>query len=216
MVEAVIFDMDGLLVDSEPVWDQARRDMARLAGQTWTQDDHRACMGVSTLEWAGYMVQRLALTMTSQEVADAIIARMVELYSQQIPFLPGALAAVDLAAQHFPTAVASGSPRLLLDTVVNSPALRGKFQVVLDSDGLRAGKPAPDVYLETARRLGIPPERCVCLEDSANGILAGKRAGMAVIAVPDPRFPPARPALEQADVVLRSLEEFNLPLLLGL
>lgn len=216
MIEAVIFDMDGLLVDSEPVWDQARRDMATQAGVDWNRDDHRACMGVSTHEWAAYMIRRLSLAMTPQQVAEAIIARMVERYKQQIPFLPGALAAVDLAAQHYPTAVASGSPRLLLDTVVSSPELRGKFQVVLDSDGLAAGKPAPDVYLETARRLGIAPERCVCLEDSANGITAGKRAGMAVIAVPDPRFPPSRSTLEQADVVLNSLEEFSLPLLLGL
>lgn len=216
MIEAVIFDMDGLLVDSEPVWDQARRAMAAQAGKDWNQDDHRACMGVSTLEWASYMIRRLELSLAPQEVADAIIARMVEMYRERIPFLPGALEAVDLAVRHYPAAVASGSPPRLIDVVVNSPALRGKFRVVVDSDGLPAGKPAPDVYLETARRLGIAPERCVCLEDSANGILAGKRAGMAVIAVPDPRFSPARQALEQADVVLSSLEEFSLPLLKGL
>jgi len=210
MIEAVIFDMDGLLVDSEPVWDAARKAMADEVGKAWNKDDHKAVMGVSTQEWVDYMINRLELTLSPQEVQDQIISRMVEMYRAGIPYHPGAVEAVRLAAQHFPTALASGSFRALIDTVTADAAMRGQFQVILSADEVGAGKPAPDVYLEAAQRLGIQPENCVCLEDSGNGILAGVRAGMKVIAVPDPRFPPAAEKLNQAHRVLASLSELSL------
>ncbi|MFO7530996.1 MAG: HAD family phosphatase [Candidatus Limnocylindrales bacterium] len=210
MIEAVIFDMDGLLVDSEPVWDRARRSMADEAGRPWTADDHKAVMGVSTQEWAEYMIARLALTLTPQEVIDRIIERMVEMYRAGIPWLPGALDAVDLAARHFRTALASGSHPTLVEAVTADAAIQGKFQVIVSADEVGAGKPAPDVYLVAAERLGVEPASCVCLEDSANGILAGVRAGMQVIAVPDPRFPPAQAALDRAHLVLPSLAALSL------
>jgi HAD superfamily hydrolase (TIGR01509 family) len=213
MIEAIIFDMDGLLVDSEPVWDRARKSMADEAGKDWNKEDHKAVMGVSTDEWVAYMIRRLELTLSPQEVQAQVIERMVEMYQAGIPYFPGAVEAVHLAAQHFPTALASGSHRTLIDTVTADAAMQGQFQVILSADEVGAGKPAPDVYLETARRLGVPPEKCVCLEDSGNGILAGVRAGMKVIAVPDSRFAPKQDILDQAHLLLPSLTPFSLDLI---
>lgn len=213
MIEAVIFDMDGLLVDSEPVWDKARRGMAEEVGKDWNEADHQAVMGVSTQAWADYMINRLELSLSPQEVQDQIIVRMLALYQTGIPYFPGAVEAVKLAAQHYPTALASGSHRALIDAVAADAALRGQFRIILSADEVGAGKPAPDVYLETAKRLEVKPEHCVCLEDSGNGILAGHRAGMRVIAVPDPRFPPAPDKLALADLILPSLSGFSLELI---
>ncbi len=209
MIKAVIFDMDGLLVDSEPVWDDARRWMADEAGKPWTVLDHKEVMGVSTQEWADYMIERLELTLSAQEVIDAIIGRMVEMYHAGVPYLPGAVEAVELAAGSYRTALASGSHPTLIETVLADPAMDGRFEVVVAADEVGAGKPAPDVYLAAAERLGVKPEDCVCLEDSGNGILSGLRAGMQVIAVPDPRFPPREDVLDQAHLVLGSLTELS-------
>jgi len=133
---------------------------------------------------------------------------MLDLYRQEVPFMEGAVAAVDYAAAHYPIGVASGSHPTLLDAVLNDPALKGKFKVVVPADTVPNSKPAPDVYLETAKQLGVNPANCICLEDSGNGILSGKNAGMVVIAVPDDRFPPHPEKLAQADHVLKSLKEF--------
>lgn len=216
MIQAVIFDLDGLLVDSERYWDQARQQMAAEAGKDWNVDDHRATMGVSTRVWANYMIRRLELPLSPEEVESRIIGKMLELYRQGIPYLPGAIEAVDLAFRHYPTGLASGSPQVLIDAVTNDTPIRDKFKAVVCSDRLPRGKPAPDVYLEAAHQLGTRPERCICLEDSGNGILAGKAAGMKVIAVPDPRFPPPQTALTQVDLQLASLCEFSLQAILAL
>jgi HAD superfamily hydrolase (TIGR01509 family) len=213
MINAIIFDLDGLLVDSEPCWDRVRQQLAAEYGQSWTEVDQRAVMGVSTATWADYLITRLGLDLTQQAVIERVVGKMLALYQEHIPFLPGAVPAVQLAAKHYPTALASGSERSLIEVVVQDPAMQGKFQAVVCTDDLPRGKPAPDVYLEAARRLNVSPEVCVCVEDSANGILAGKAAGMKVIAVPDMRFNPNPEVLQQADVVLGSLEEFSLELI---
>lgn len=212
MIEAVIFDLDGLLIDSEGVWNAARQEIAREAGHGWTDADRHACMGVSTQTWAGYMRDRLGLDWTVDQVIDRMIGHMLAHYRRGVPYLPGAVDAVDLAARHYPVAIASGSHRTLLDAVTADPALAGKFRIVVCSDEVPAGKPAPDVYLAAARKLGIAPEHCVCLEDSGAGIRAGHAAGMAVIAVPDPEFPPPAADLAVATVVLPSLCAFDLDL----
>jgi HAD superfamily hydrolase (TIGR01509 family) len=216
MINSVIFDMDGLLVDSEPCWERVRQQMAAEYNQAWTQDDQRSVMGVSTATWANYMIKRLGLELTPQAVIDQVVGKMLALYHEKIPYLPGAVEAVHLAAKYYPTALASGSERSLIEAVVQDSVLRDQFRVVVCTDNLPRGKPAPDVYLETARRLSIRPEECVCVEDSANGILAGKAAGMKVIAVPDVRFNPNWELIQQAEVVLSSLEEFSLELIRNL
>jgi HAD superfamily hydrolase (TIGR01509 family) len=216
MIKAVIFDLDGLLVDSEHHWNEARRQMAAERGIEWNQDDHNACMGVSTLTWAKYMIRRMNLDQTPDQVIARIVGTMQALYERQVPYLPGAIAAVDCAVRFGPTGLASGSHRSLIDIVTADAPLRGKFNAVVCADEVPAGKPAPDVYLRAARELGVPAENCVCLEDSANGILAGKSAGMKVIAVPDQRMPPSLEILRKADVVLPSLIDFNRGVILSL
>ncbi len=210
MIKAVIFDMDGLLIDSELYWDQARREMASEAGKDWNAEDHQATMGVSTRAWVDYMIRRLELSLAPEQVQNHIIEKMVQFYNQRIPYLPGAVEAVELASRHYLTGLASGSAQRLIDAVANDAPMRGKFKAIVCADRVSKGKPAPDVYLEAARQLGTRPEHCVCLEDSANGILAGKAAGTKVIAVPDARFPPREEVLAQADVRLGSLREFDL------
>ena len=209
MIQAVIFDMDGLLVDSEPVWDKARNAMADIAGKPWSALDHDAVMGVSTDEWADYMIERLELSMSRQEVVDAVIGRMTEMYGDGVPYLPGAVELVDAAAEAFRTGLASGAHPALIDIVTADAPMAGKFEVIIAADEVGVGKPAPDVYLEAARRLGVDPADCVCLEDSGNGILSGVAAGMKVIAVPDPRFPPADEKLQRADLIVDSLTEIT-------
>ena len=216
MIHAVIFDMDGLLIDSEPKWDQARAEMAARLGKSWNEDDHAAVMGVSTEEWARYMRGRWGLEMPTNDIIQEVVERMRGIYNEQIPFREGAVEAVDLAAAHYRTALASGSERSLIDLVTSSPELSGKLEVILSADQVERGKPHPDVYLETAKRLGVEPEKCVCLEDSKNGVLSGLNAGMKVIAVPDERFPVDEEVLERADTVLASLNEFSLDLLQSL
>ena len=213
MIEAIIFDMDGILVDSEPVWNEARVQLAKSLGKTWTSHDHEAVMGVSTSEWVDYMMQRLEPAMTPKELEEEIVKNMAALYEKQIPFMPHAVETVNLAKNLCPIGLASGSVRKLIDTVTQSPELRDKFEVILSADQVARGKPHPDVYLKTAELMNVDPKHCICIEDSGNGVLAGKAAGMRVIAVPDERFPPVRGKLEQADIILNSLSEIDTDLL---
>ena len=209
MIEAVIFDMDGILVDSEPVWNEARKQLASRLGKTWTSKDHEAVMGVSTAEWVEYMLKRLNPEMAPREIEEEIVKRMVALYQKKIPFMPHAVQTVNLAKSLYPIGLASGSVRKLIDTVTSSNELIHKFEVILSADQVDRGKPHPDVYLKTADLMGVQPANCICIEDSGNGVLAGKAAGMKVIAVPDERFPPVKEKLEQADIVLASLAEID-------
>ena len=213
MIKAVIFDMDGLLIDSEPKWDQARADMAERLDKRWGKEDHHAVMGVSTEEWATYMRDSWDLDMSLEEIVEEIVGGMRGYYHAQIPFRKNAVEAVNLAAEHYRTALASGSERSLIDLVTTSEELGGKFEVVLSADQVERGKPHPDVYLETAKRLGVEPEYCLCLEDSKNGMLAGLNAGFKVIGIPDPDFPVDKEVLGRVDAVLESLDGFTLELI---
>ncbi len=214
-IQAVIFDLDGLLIDSEVVWNRVRSDVATERGVRWTHDDQRAVMGVSTAAWTAHMIDRLGLGLTPEAVQKLVVDGMVASYRERVPFKPGAAKVVELAGAHYPLALASGSVRELIDIVVNSAEFTGRFQVVVSADEVARGKPHPDVFLEAALRLGVPPEACVCLEDSGHGIDAGKAAGMRVIAVPDPRFMPEPESLGHADVQLGSLTEVTLEHLTG-
>jgi beta-phosphoglucomutase-like phosphatase (HAD superfamily) len=216
MINAVIFDMDGLLIDSEPCWDAVRKAWAEECGvMDWGESDHRAVMGVSTLTWANHMIRRFKLDLPPEAVIERVVSEMAATYRRAIPWKPGALAAVELASGHFKVGLASGSEKSLIQIVVADAAVAGKFEAVVCTDDMPHGKPAPDVYLEAARQLGVAPAACVCLEDSGAGIQSGNAAGMRVIAVPDPRFPPRPELLALAGVTLGSLEELTLQTLTG-
>ena len=212
MIQAIVFDMDGLLVDSETYWDEARRLMVTEQGRhwDWNEDDQNAVMGTSTSTWVTYMIERFALNMSRKIVEETVIRNIENLYRQRVPFLPGAKEAVVLAADSFPVGLASGSPRNLIDLVTADQAIQGMFRVILSGDQFARGKPSPDIYLAAAAELGVPAADCICFEDSGNGIIAGKNAGMKVIAVPDARFSPAAEILAQADTILNSLLHFSL------
>jgi HAD superfamily hydrolase (TIGR01509 family) len=212
MIQAILFDMDGLLVDSEPYWHEARKMLVAEAGLNWdwNMDDQNAVMGRSTHDWVDYLIRRFNLDMPPETVEAQIIDNMARLFRRQIPLLPGAVASVTLAADNFRIGLASSSPIRLIQAVISDKALKGKFQATLSGDHVSRGKPAPDIYLAAAEALGVKPEYCACCEDSGNGILAGKAAGMQVIAVPDHRFSPSAEVLSKADLVLASLEELTL------
>src|SRR5258707_3961437 len=188
-IAAVIFDMDGVLVDSEVYWQQSREDFARALGKVWTLDDHRACMGRSTIEWAEVMRERLNLDWSLDQIIAETKARVIAHYEERLPVLPGALEAVRAAASAYKVALASGSATAIIQLVMQRTGLDQVFEAVIYGDDIPHGKPAPDIYLEAARRLGVLPEQSVGIEDSANGLRSLKAAGMRAIAVPSPSFP---------------------------
>jgi HAD superfamily hydrolase (TIGR01509 family) len=209
-IEAVIFDMDGVLIDSEVYWIQARQAFAQAHGKTWTLDDHRVTMGCNTVEWARIMQERLKLDIGQDVIIADIKRRLIEQFAERLPLLPGAVEAVHTAASAYPVALASGSPKEIIDHVMRLTKLDTVFQYVVYADDMAHGKPAPDVYLHTAQLLGIAPNACLGIEDSPNGIRSLHAAGMVIIAVPSPDFPLPDDVLALADVHLRSLKEFSL------
>jgi HAD superfamily hydrolase (TIGR01509 family) len=209
LIDAVIFDLDGVIVDSEQVWDEVRERYTRETGGTYTESATRDMMGMSSLEWSRYMAEALGVPGTPEEINAAIVERMLECYGEAPPLIPGAVEAVRRCAERWPLAVASSSNPELIDVVLDAAHLRDLIPVAVSSQEVPRGKPAPDVYLEAARRLGADPQRCAAVEDSHNGIRSAKSAGMRVIAVPNPHFPPDEEALADADVVLHSISELT-------
>lgn len=215
-IEAVIFDMDGVLVDSEAYWYQSRIEFAEKRGKAWSMDDQHAAMGRSTVEWAQVMKDRLALDMTLDDVIEEVRGGVIARIEARLPLLPGAIDAVYKAAEAYPVALASGSPTLVIDTVMSLTGLDKVFRTIVYGDDMKHGKPAPDIYLEAAKRLDITPEACIGIEDSVNGLKSLKAAGMYAIAVPSPGFTLPPTALALADRVLGSLEEFSIALVASL
>ena len=216
MIDAVVFDLDGVIVDSEQVWDAVREQYTRESGGTYSESATRDMMGMSSLEWSRYMHEVLGVPGTPEEINAAVVARMLQRYGEELPLIPGAVEAVRRCAERWPLAIASSSNPELIDVVLDEAGLRDVISVAVSSQEVARGKPAPDVYLEAARRLGVDPRRCAAVEDSHNGILSAKAAGMRVIAIPNPHFPPAADALADADVVLRSIEELTPDVIDGL
>jgi len=215
-IRAVIFDVDGVLVDSEASWFQAAVEFIRKLGQTWTEHDHHLCMGFAPVEWARYMRERFRLSLSPQVIQAAVIDLMRKQYEKNVPVLPGALEAVHAAAGAYEVAVASGSPLELINHLARLTGLETVFKAIVSGSDVGRGKPAPDIYLEAARRLDVAPRECVGIEDSANGILSVKAAGMFSIAVPAPAYPLPEEVLRKADRVLPSLEDFSVGLVQSL
>jgi HAD superfamily hydrolase (TIGR01509 family) len=210
MIEAVVFDMDGVLVDSEPVWERVRRRFVAAHGGHWAADAQAALMGMSTAEWSAYLSADLGTGVAPAAVAEAVIAEMAAAYRAHLPLLPGAVDAVLALGARWPLAVASSSPRALVETVLATAGLRASFAAIVSSEEVPRGKPAPDVYLEAAARLGFPAAACAAIEDSSNGLRAAAAARCPVIAVPRPEYPPAPDALRAARLTVSSLTELTL------
>jgi HAD superfamily hydrolase (TIGR01509 family) len=215
-IEAVIFDMDGVLVDSEVYWKRAREGFARDVGKVWTMDDQKATMGRNTIEWAHVMKERLSLDMPLQQVMDEIIRRVLAQCAERLPVRPGAIESVHKAASRYRVALASGSPTQVIEYVMTHTELNKVFETIVFGDTIANGKPAPDIYLEALRRLGVAPENSVGIEDSGNGIRSLHNAGMHIIAAPSPEFPLSDDLLKLAEVVIGSLEEFSGEMVEGL
>jgi HAD superfamily hydrolase (TIGR01509 family) len=205
-MDAVIFDLDGVLVDSEPVWESVRREYVAAHGGRWLQDTQDRLMGMSTPEWAAYLAGELGVRRPPEAVAGEVVDLMAERYGQGPPLLEGAVAAVRRLAARWPLGLASSSPPRLIDLVLRLAGLDGQFGVRVSTEEVGQGKPAPDVYLEAARRMDVDPREAAAVEDSANGIRAAHAAGMKVYAIPNPHFPSAPDALALADEVLPDLD----------
>ncbi|HVD49372.1 MAG TPA: HAD family phosphatase [Gaiellaceae bacterium] len=209
MIEAVVFDLDGVLLDSEQLWDKAREQLARERGGRWHDQAQRDMMGMSSLEWSRYMHETIGLPEPPEEISREVVERLTALYRERLPAIPGAKEAVERLAADYKLGLASSSNRELIDLALELLGVAHLFAATVSSEEVACGKPAPDVYLEAARRLGIEPARAAAVEDSQNGILAAKAAGMRVIAIPNRHFPPDEQALARADVTLGSLAELT-------
>jgi HAD superfamily hydrolase (TIGR01509 family) len=215
VIEAVVFDMDGVLVDTEQVWDEVREALVRERGGRWHEGAQAAMMGMSSVEWSRYMHEELGLAEEPQAINDEVVRRMLIRYRERLPLIDGAVAAVERLAAAFPLALASSSNRPLIDAVLDAAGIAERFAATVSSEEVARGKPAPDVYLEAARRIGVAPEHCAAVEDSANGLRSAHAAGMRVLALPNAHYPPPADALALADAVLGSLDELTVELVRG-
>jgi len=209
VIEAVVFDLDGLLIDSEQVWDAVRERYVTERGGRYDAEVQRALMGMSSIEWSRYLHEAAGVPDEPRAINDEVVRRMLDAYRERLPLVDGAVDAVERIAARWPLALASSSNRPLIDAALESAGLARFFRATVSSEEVPRGKPAPDVYLEAARRLGVEPTRCAAIEDSHAGIRAAKAAGVRVIAIPNPAYPPDPESLAQADVTIRSLDELT-------
>ena len=205
----MIFDLDGVLIDSESAWGEVRREFVLERGGRWHDHTQRDMMGMSSVEWSGYIHDELGVDMPPAEISAEVARRLARLYRERLPLVPGAHGVVARLAERWPLALATSSNRELIDLVLETSHLAGCFQATVSSEEVAHGKPAPDVYLAAARSLGAESSRCAAVEDSHNGILSAAAAGMRVIAIPNRDFPPRQEALAKAARVLESLEELT-------
>ena len=209
-IQAVIFDMDGVLLDSEAAWDAAREAYTRESGGTWRETAQKDMMGMSSTEWSRYMHEELGVPADPEQISSDVVEKMIAQYHEQLPLIDGAVEAVERMAQRYETlGLASSANRPLIDLALSESGLERYFGATVSSEEVERGKPAPDVYLEAARRLGVGPAQAAAVEDSHNGILSAHNAGMHVIAIPNRAFPPGDEALALADRVLDSIDELQ-------
>ncbi|MEV0029850.1 HAD family phosphatase [Nocardia sp. NPDC050793] len=214
-ITAVVFDMDGVLIDSEPVWEQVRREYVAEMGGRWLPDTQKRLMGMSTGEWSEYLSGELGVGEPPERVADDVIERMAAHYDRTVPLLPGAVSAVQRMSEYWPLGVASSSPRTLIDTVLGRTGLIEFFDVTFSTEEVDRGKPAPDVYVAVAGFLRKKSTDCAAVEDSSNGLRAAHAAGMRVIAAPRPEYPLDPDAAALAAQVIGGLDELTPALVTG-
>jgi HAD superfamily hydrolase (TIGR01509 family) len=208
-LQAVVLDLDGVLIEGEEVWEQVREGLVRERGGRWTPQAHVAMMGMSSPEWSRYIAEELGVPMDPRAISDETVARVVARYSEALPLVDGAGEVVRALAERWPLGLASSANRPVIDLVLDRSGLAGCFRATVSSEEVARGKPAPDVYLEAAARLGVAPAACVAVEDSGNGLKAAAAAGMRVVAVPNRRFPPAPELVGAADLVVADLRELT-------
>jgi HAD superfamily hydrolase (TIGR01509 family) len=209
VIDAVVFDLDGVLLESEEVWDEVRERYVRERGGRYDAEVQRAMMGMSSTEWSRYLHETAGVPDEPPTISDEVVRRMLESYRGRLPLIDGAVDAVHRLAARWPLGLASSSNRALIDAALDTARLSSSFAATVSSEEVARGKPAPDVYLEAARRLNVAPARCAAVEDSHGGIRSAKAAGMRVIAIPNLSYPPDDDALAQADVSIRSLAELT-------
>lgn len=205
MIAAVVFDLDGVLIDSEPVWEEVRRALVAERDGRWLPDTQDRLMGMSTAEWSAYLSDELGVGGPPEQVAATVIERMTERYRRHLPMLPSAVETVRTLASRWPLGLASSAPRSLIETVIDAAGLRPCFAAVMSTEQVQRGKPAPDIYRAVAGELSLAPADCAAVEDSANGLRSATAAGCTVIAVPQPRYPPPPDALALAKTILPGL-----------
>jgi len=213
VIEAVVFDLDGVLLDTEEVWDEARRQLSDERGGRWPPDAQRVMMGMSSPQWSQYMHHVVGVPDSPEEISAEVVKRLEALYRERLPLIDGALDAVRRIGARWPLGIASSSNRPLIDLFLELTGTRDLFAATVSSEEVSGGKPLPDVYLEAARRLDVDPRACAAIEDSENGIRSAASAAMRVVAIPNRVFPPSAEALALAQVVLGSLDELTVELL---
>jgi HAD superfamily hydrolase (TIGR01509 family) len=214
VIQVLVFDMDGVLVSSEEVWDEVREELAHESGGRWSPHAHHDMMGMSTPEWTGYMRDTVGLAMSAQEIEQEVVRRLIVRYRADPPFIDGAREAVLALAERLPLGLATSSTRALIDAVLALGGLAGAFTATVSSEEVPHGKPSPDVYLRALDALGVEPAQGLAVEDSGAGIRAAAAAGMRVVAIPNALYPPSAEALALAQVVLGSIRELT-PELIG-
>jgi len=208
MIEAVLFDMDGVLIDSEPAWERARKSLFSAYDVPYAPEITQALMGMNSKEWSRYLHEH-GIPLPDAQITREVLKRVAASLREDLNLMPGAVAVVRALAEHWPLAIASSADRSIIELALDLAGFRDAFRIVVSSSEVARGKPAPDTYLKAAELLGVSAGRCAVIEDSANGIRSGRAAGARVVAIPNQHFPPAADALAQADVVLRSLEELT-------
>jgi HAD superfamily hydrolase (TIGR01509 family) len=209
LINAVVFDLDGVILDTETLWDDVREGLARERGGRWSERAQADMMGMSSTEWSRYMHDVVGLAEPPEAINREVVRRMLGRYNERLPLVDGAVAAVRRLAERWPLGLASSSNRELIDVALQVSGLAESFRATVSSEEVERGKPAPDVYLEAARRLDTEPSSCAAIEDSANGIRSAHTARMRVVAIPNAHFPPPNDVLALADVVLDSIAELN-------
>jgi HAD superfamily hydrolase (TIGR01509 family) len=209
MIEAVAFDLDGTLIESERRWEAARRDVTESAGGRWRDDAQPSMMGLSTPEWIAFMQEELGVALEADEIRQRVLERIKASYREQLPLVEGADGSVRRLAARWPLAVASSSPRELIELVLELAGLGECFDVVISSEEVPGGKPAPDVYLRSCELLGAEPSHTAAIEDSGAGVRSALAAGMPVVLIPGTEFPPDPAVLEEADLVLDSVKQLD-------
>jgi HAD superfamily hydrolase (TIGR01509 family) len=209
VIDAVVFDLDGVITDSEQLWDEVREGLARERGGRWSEQAQADMMGMSSTEWSRYIHEVVGLAESPEEINREVVRRMLARYSEHLPLIDGAVDAVKRLAAQWRLGVASSSNRVLIELVLELSGLAPYFEMTVSSEEVERGKPAPDVYLEAARRLGVEAARSVAIEDSASGIRSAHAARLHVVAIPNRAFPPPADVLALASIVLESIKELD-------